>query len=169
MSELLDLTVFAAVARTARKSATLLEDMGIVEARAAVTVKDRNKVTNPKDEQSLVLVFARRNLSLTAVSKGCTHLCVAAGYVEQVTSQLEEMIFDGKFDAEIIAVQTLVKETKAKKAAAALVVDTPVDVPPAVALQVVEVTATPVLDSILAHNASKDVPNIDGLDLRSIL
>jgi hypothetical protein len=79
------------------------------------------------------------------------------------------MVFDGDFDAEIIATQALVKETKAKKAAAALVVDTPVDVPPAVALQVVEVTATPVLDSILAHNASKDVPNIDGLDLRSIL
>ena len=170
MSELLDLTVFAAVAKTARKSATLLEDMGIVEARAAVTVKDRNKVTNP-NVQSLVLVFARRNISLEAVSKGCTHLCVAAGYVEQVTSQLEEMVFDGKFDAEIIATQALVKETKVKKAAA-LVVNKLVDLSPEVGTLVTPdttVTATPVLDSILAHNASKDVPNIDGLDLRSIL
>ncbi len=166
MSELLDLTVFAAVSKTVRKSTTLLEDMGIVEARAAVTVKDRNKVTNP-NVQSLVLVFARRNISLEAVSKGCTHLCVAEGYVEQVTSQLEEMVFDGKFDAEIIATQALVKETKVKKAAAALVVNTLVDLSPEVGTLVTP--NTPVLDSILAHNASKDVPNIDGLDLRSIL
>ena len=154
MSELLDLAVFAAVAKTARKSATLLEDMDIVEARAAVTVKDRNKVTNP-EEQSLVLVFARRNLSLTAISKGCTHLVVAASYVQRVTSQLQEMVDNGQFDAEIITVQALVKETKAKKAAKPILID----------LETVaandEVT---VEEKALLNNT----PNIDGLDRSSI-
>ena len=156
MSELLDLAVFAAVAKTARKSATLLEDMDIVEARAAVTVKDRNKVTNP-EEQSLVLVFARRNLSLTAISKGCTHLVVAASYVQRVTSQLQEMVGNGQFDAEIITVQALVKETKAKKAASVTVEAVPLE----------EGTLkTPILDSIKSHTNTP--PNIDGLDLSSI-
>tara|TARA_R110000796_G_scaffold216827_1_gene332835 strand:+ start:235 stop:750 length:516 start_codon:yes stop_codon:yes gene_type:complete len=171
MSELLDLAVFAAVAKTARKTTTLLEDMGIVEARAAVVIKDRNKVVSLY-LQSLVLVFARRNLDLSIVSKGCTHLVVPKASVGAVTSQLEEMVFDGKFDAEILATQALVKETKVKKAAAALVVNKLVDLSPEVGTLVTPdttATATPVLDSILAHNANKDVPNIDGLDLRSIL
>jgi hypothetical protein len=156
MSELLDLAVFAAVAKTARKSATLLEDMGIVEARAAVTVKDRNKVAKP-DEQSLVLVFARRNLSLRTLSKGCTHLVVPTASVEAVTAQLEEMLFEGKFDAEIVEVQEVVRETKAKKAASVTVEAVPVE----------EGTfKTPILDSIKSHINTP--PNIDGLDLSSI-
>ena len=71
------------------------------------------------------------------------------------------MVLDGKFDAEIIAVQALVKETKAKKAAS-------VTVPfLAEAVQVVEQTsATPILDSIKSHTNTP--PNIDGLDLSSI-
>ena len=134
--------------------------MGIVEARAAVTVKDRNKVATLLT-QSLVLVFARRNLSLTEISKGCTHLVVPTSSVETVTHQLDQMVYNGRFDAEIIAVQELVKETKAKKAAS-------VTVPfPAEAVQVVEQTsATPILDSIKSHTNTP--PNIDGLDLSSI-
>ena len=156
MSELLDLAVFAAVAKTARKSATLLEDMDIVEARAAVTVKDRNKVTNP-EEQSLVLVFARRNLNLSLIYKGCTHLVVPKYSVGAVTSQLQEMVDDGQFDAEIIAVQAVVKETKAKKAASVTVEAVPLE----------EGTLkTPILDSIKSHINTP--PNIDGLDLSSI-
>ena len=156
MSELLDLAVFAAVAKTARKSATLLEDMDIVEARAAVTIKDRNKVATLLT-QSLVLVFARRNLSLAAISKECTHLVVPNSAVEVVTHKLEEMVFDGRFDAAIIAVQALVKETKAKKAASVTVEAVPLE----------EGTLkTPILDSIKSHTNTP--PNIDGLDLSSI-
>ncbi len=154
MSELLDLARFAAVAKTARKSTTLLEDMGIVEARATVTVKDRNKVTKP-DEQSLVLVFARRNLILTTVLKGCTHLVVPTQAVEAVTAQLEEMVFDGKFDVEIIAVQELVKETKAKKAAKPILIN----------LDTVAVNDEVTLEEKALLN---NTPNVDGLDLSSI-
>jgi hypothetical protein len=174
MSELLDLAVFAAVAKTARKSETLLEDLGIVEARAAVTIKDRNKVKNP-DEQSLVLVFARRNLSLEAVSRGCTHLVVPAPSVEGVTAQLAGLVFDGKFDAEILAIQALVKETKAKKATKTALIDLETvavndEVINEVTVEAVPVvaptSATPILDSIKSHTNTP--PNIDGLDLGSI-
>ena len=177
MSEVLDLAVFAAVAKTARKSATLLEDMGIVEARAAVTIKDRNKVKLP-DEQSLVLVFARRNLSLEAVSKGCTHLVVPNESVGAVTDKLAGMVFDGVFDKEIIAVQTLVKETKAKKVAKPVLIELePIVVNDAVMAELdgcdmhavshhVKVDSNEVTEE--EKTLLNEVPNIDGLDLSSI-
>lgn len=79
--------------------------LAIDEARAAVKIKDGNKVAKEDGSQALTVMIGRITISLDVIAPNATRVNATKDKVEAFTAKLQEALDEGVFDSAIVEEQ----------------------------------------------------------------